>query len=153
MLKKLCWVAALALLVACGSQEKGTTTSEGGNAPEASAPMANAPEAAAPEQKATEEKPAEAAPEASSGQLTSDGQQCLDLVAQGNFSEAVAVCTEALKNNPASDAVKQALATAKEKVGEAASAAGEAAGKAEGAAEGAAGEAASKLPGGSAPQQ
>lgn len=149
MLRKVCWVAALALLVACGSQEKGTTPSESGSAPEASAPAASAPEAKSAEEAA----PQASAPEASAQQLTSDGQHCLDLVAQGSFAEAVPACTEALKNNPASDAVKQALASAKEKVGQAASAASQAAGEAAGKAQGAAGAAASKLPGASSGDQ
>jgi hypothetical protein len=57
---------------------------------------------------------------------TGDGQtaSCLALVSEGEFNQAIAVCTAALAANPANQQVQDALATAKTEAGQVAGAAG-----------------------------
>jgi len=56
-----------------------------------------------------------------------DVKNCLKLVSQAKFNEALPVCMEALKKNPANEQVKQAVETAKAAVAEAAATATKAA--------------------------
>jgi hypothetical protein len=92
---------------------------EAGKAADAAAEEA-AEDADAAMQKA--EEAAEAAGEMASdaaGKMTGGGSQgCLDLVAEGKFSEAVPICTEALAGDPTNQAVKDALDKAKAATGQ-----------------------------------
>lgn len=117
-----------------------------------------AEESAAPEaQKSVVEKQAiestkEAVPEeaAKAGDEDPDVANCLQLVSQAKFADALPVCLAALKKHPDNDQVKGAVEKAKAEVGDAAAAATGAAEDAQGVAgeeaQGAMGEATGRLP-------
>jgi len=71
----------------------------------------------------------EALPEeaAQAGEEDPDVENCLQLVSQARFNDALPVCLDALKKHPANEQVKEAVASAKAAVAEAAAAATDAA--------------------------
>ncbi len=104
----------------------------------------------------TAKKAVEATSEAPSAAVAQTGEEdpvvknCLQLVSEAKFSEALPVCLDALKKHPANDQVKKAVESAQAAVGNAAA---DATGAAQGAqeaagkkAEGALGEATGSLP-------
>jgi hypothetical protein len=139
---------ALLGLVACSGGDTGEGTTSGDEPAPVSAQKAGAPAAPAPTPEAAKAAPAD--PQV---------QSCLDLVAEAKFSEAVPVCTAALRSHPGNAEVKKALAEAQAGVakladakGAAAAAAQGAASDAQGAADAAASDAASKAVEGAMPK-
>ncbi len=109
-MKRLAVILFAGALAACGGQDSGTDLPSIDAAKEAAAEAGTALSDAASEAAAS----AEAAVEEPAATDVGDGQSaaCLALVAGGEFTQAVPVCTAALAANPADQQLQQALDTA-----------------------------------------
>jgi len=144
-------LTSLVLLLGCGGQE----TSDAGRiaptetpdtAAPAPSPVGSAPGAMKAETPAEVARPsAEVAPPSVEATVHPQVQGCLDLIGQGEFSQALPVCLEAARLDPGNTEVQAALAKAKTETAGLDAATGAATGAAKQAAEGAAGAAVPKL--------
>jgi len=130
-------VTSLVLLLGCGGQEasdagRTAPTETPDTATPASSPVGSAPGA----MKA--ETPAEVARPSAEAAVHPQVQGCLDLIGQGEFSQALPVCLEAARLDPGNMEVQAALTKAKTEMAGLDAATGAATGAAKQAAEGAA---------------
>lgn len=141
-MRRIAVVLSILALAACGGRETESTATQKATPPvgtrsEPAAPAAPAPTAQAP-------APTTQAPAEPMGMASPQSQRCLDLVAAGEYTQALPICTAAYAQNPSDPGVQAALERARAEAAKTAaagaaaqSAAGEAAAGAMGAAEGA----------------
>jgi hypothetical protein len=134
------FAGALAGLAGCGGQDSGTELPSIDAAKESAAEAGTALSEAAGEAEAS----ADAKVEELAGSVSGDAQSadCLALVAGGEFTEAVSVCTAALAADPANQQLQRALDSANAGAGQLTDAAGAASDAAKQGAEDAAADAA-----------
>lgn len=141
MLRTALLVTSLVLLLGCGGQESSDAGKVAGKIVATETPDTAAP-ARSPMRSATgamkAETPAEVAPPSPGATVHPQVQGCLDLIGQGEFSQALPVCLEAARLDPTNMDVQAALAKAKTEMAGLDAATGAAKQAAEGAAMGAA---------------
>ena len=130
-MKRLTVILFAGVLAACGGQDSGSGT----DLPSIDAAKEAAAEAGAALDDAASEAAASAGAEMEELAATDvgDGQSasCLTLVAEGEFTQAIPVCTAALAANPANQQVQEALETARTEGGQLADSAAAATGAAQ----------------------
>ncbi len=119
----------LLAMAACGGQDVSTT--ESGATPDVSA----RPAAGAPAAGGAASAPADSAAAAGAATASADAVDCLGLVEQARYAQAIPVCMRALEIEPNDRELRQALTTAKAEAGQMAAAGADAEAQARAAAE------------------